>query len=240
MSEQQPRQAQAHYPPQQPYGRQPPYAQPPFTQDPPYGESRYQGQPRQPFPQGQAPGAPPRGHRSRQSWPRRHKVLTVISGIFGAFILIGAVGAATSRINRPAVTVAAVSTTAPAATRQATAMQQSTRATARPKASRKAKAVRTADPAIACDARLDASGDIYVWMLTPGVPALAQELGGEWRWNYATRTCQTSVQLMISAAPQTPGNCTHAGYVADNPGYDPNATPAKPLKIIAAEKGPAY
>ena len=146
-----------------------------------------------------------------------------------------ATSAATSHGNKPPAPTAAVATTQqPAATQQATR-----KAAARPKASRNAKAARTPDPADACDARPDASGDIYVWMMTPGVPPLAQELGGEWRWNSATRTCQTSVQLMISAAPITPGNCTQVGYVADNPGYDPNATPARPLKIVAAEIGPA-
>jgi hypothetical protein len=90
----------------------------------------------------------------------------------------------------------------------------------------------------ACDHRL-ASGDIYVRMISPGVPAQAQELGGEWRWNSSLNKCQTSVQLMISTAPRSAGNCTQVGYVADNPGYDPNATPAGPLKHVVARAGPA-
>ena len=210
---------------------------------------QYQGQP--PYPpmqqtqgfygqQPEPPHGPGSGRRSRQSWPQRHKILTVIGGIFGAFIILGAIGAATSHSNGSTVPAAAVSTTPPAATQQPTVTQQvTTSASARPNASRNAKAARTADPATACDARPDASGDIYVWIKTPGVQPLAQELGGEWRWNSATHTCQTSVQLMLSAAPTSPGNCTQVGYVADNPGYDPDATPAKPLKIIAGEIGPA-
>jgi hypothetical protein len=97
----------------------------------------------------------------------------------------------------------------------------------------------TQSAADACDNRPDASGDIYVRMITPGVPAQAQELGGEWRWDSATSKCLTSVQLMIATAPQTAGNCTQVGYVADNPEYDPNATPAKPLENIVAQTGPA-
>jgi hypothetical protein len=223
-------QREPQYPPPHPYGQQQdPHMQP--------AHGFYGQQPQPPY----RPGA---ARRSRRSWPQRHKVLTVISGTFGAFILIGAIGAATSHGNRPPAPTAAVSTTAPAtteaATQQPTATQQATgKASARPKASRNAKAVRTPDPADACDARPDASGDIYVWMMTPGVPPLAQELGGEGRWNSAARTCQTSVQLIISSAPTTPGNCTQVGYVADNPRYDPNATPARPLKIVAAEIGPA-
>ncbi len=234
-------QGQPQYPPHS-YGQRPyPQGQPPYgqQQDPHLQQTQgFNGQ------QSQPPYGPGRGRRSRRSWPQRHKLLTVISGTSAAFILIGAIGAAASHGNRPPAPTAAVSTTAPAttegATQQPTATQQATRkAAVQPKASRNAKAARTPDPADACDARPDASGDIYVWMMTPGVPPLAQELGGEWRWNSATHTCQTSVQLMISAAPTTPGNCTQVGYVADNPGYDPNATPARPLKIVAAEIGPA-
>jgi len=109
--------------------------------------------------------------------------------------------------------------------------------TAQPTSSATSKAID--DAANACDNRPDASGDIYVRMVPPGVPAQAQELGGEWRWNSSLGKCQTSVQLMISTAPISAGNCTQVGYVADNPGYDPNATPAAPLKNVAAQAGPA-
>jgi hypothetical protein len=76
-------------------------------------------------------------------------------------------------------------------------------------------------------------------MITPGVPPQAQELGGEWRWDNATNKCLTSVQLIIATAPLSAGNCTQVGYVADNPGYDPNANVAAPLKHVAAQAGPA-
>ena len=71
----------------------------------------------------------------------------------------------------------------------------------------------------------------------PGSPWVAQELGGEWRWDAAENECLTSVQLMIAAAPVDPGQCTQVGYVNDNPGYDPDATSAKPLEEIVAETG---
>ena len=76
-------------------------------------------------------------------------------------------------------------------------------------------------------------------MVTPGVPAKAQQVGGERQWDHVTGKCLTSAQFMIATAPTTAGNCTQVGYVADNPGYDPNATPAKPLKVIVAQTGPA-
>jgi hypothetical protein len=76
-------------------------------------------------------------------------------------------------------------------------------------------------------------------MVTPGISPQAQELGGEWTWDYSLNKCLTSVQMMIATAPQTAGNCTQVGYVADNPGYDVNAASAPPLEDVVAETGPA-
>jgi hypothetical protein len=91
----------------------------------------------------------------------------------------------------------------------------------------------------ACGNRPDASGDIYVRMIQPGISPQAQELGGEWSWDYTTNKYLTSVQLMIATAPHTPGTCTQVGYVADNPGYNVNAASALPLKNVVAQTGPA-
>jgi hypothetical protein len=90
-----------------------------------------------------------------------------------------------------------------------------------------------------CYDRPDASGDIYVRMLSPGMQWEAQELGGEWTWDYAINKCLTSVQSSIATAPTVPGSCTQVGYVDDNSGYDSNATPAEPLKNVVAQAGPA-
>jgi hypothetical protein len=91
----------------------------------------------------------------------------------------------------------------------------------------------------ACDKRGFASGDIYLRMLQPGEAPVAQQLGGEWEWDYTTRKCLTSVQWAVATAPMSAGDCTQVGYVADNPGYDPNATVAAPLSDVAAQAGPA-
>jgi hypothetical protein len=91
----------------------------------------------------------------------------------------------------------------------------------------------------ACYARKNAFGDIFVQMITPGQAPIAQELGGEWTWNSATDKCLTSVQMIISTAPRLPGNCTQVAYAADNPGYNPDRTPAAPLKKVIASAGPA-
>ena len=206
-------QGQSQYPPQQRYGQQ---AYPPRSY--------------------QAPGQMPPGRRRRKSWPSRHKVLTAIGSVIGLCVVLGVIGAATSGGSglTPAGPVAAVSTPALAVTRLAT-----TKPAARPKASSRAARTHAGDAEAACYARPMASGDIYVRMITPGESPVAQELGGEWVWNSVSHKCLTSVQMMIATAPQVPGNCTQVGYAADNPGYDPNATPATPLKEVADETGPA-
>jgi hypothetical protein len=124
--QQDPRQGQPQYPPQQqPYGQQPyPQGQPPYGQQAPYMQQQTQGFSGQ---QPQPPYGPRKGRRSRQSWPGRHKVLTVLGGVLGAFILIGIIGAAagagatstkTVTVPGPTVTVTqaapAVTVTAPA------------------------------------------------------------------------------------------------------------------------------
>jgi len=100
-----------------------------------------------------------------------------------------------------------------------------------------AKALAKAEDA--CGKRPLASGDIYVRMIQPGQAPVAQELGGEWEWNAALGKCLTSVQMIIATAPRIAGTCTQVGYIADNPGYNPDADVAAPLKHVAAQVGPA-
>jgi len=84
-------------------------------------------------------------------------------------------------------------------------------------------------PAKACSS----APDIFVWMRSPGVPDYAQRLGGIDR-----QTCESSFRTLAAAVPTTPGSCTEGAWVSDNPGYDPDATPAKPLKKIQFSVGP--
>jgi len=90
----------------------------------------------------------------------------------------------------------------------------------------------------ACHER-PASGDIYVRVVTPGVSPKARRLGGTWGWDQATSKCLASVQYAVATAALGAGHCTQAGYVADNPGYDVDATAAPPLAHVAAQAGPA-
>jgi len=91
----------------------------------------------------------------------------------------------------------------------------------------------------ACGERPPASRDIYVRIVKPGKSPEAQRLSGKWRWDRITGKCLTAVHFMTATAPRSAGHCTQVGYVTDNPGYRPDATPAPPLPHIAATGGPA-
>lgn len=185
------------------------------------------------------PTEPPRPrqhahHRStphRKPWPIRHKVWTTILSVVGLVVILAIAGAiaGSPKTTGSAAAQAPDRSPSPQATRSAA--PSPTRTQTAKKASAAAEN--------ACYKRPWASGDIYVRMIVPGLSAQAQELGGEWDWNHVLNKCETSVQMMISAAPMTAGNCTQVGYVAENPGYDPNATPAAPLKNVVAQAGPA-
>lgn len=155
----------------------------------------------------------------------RNKIAFIAIGVSALLIVIsGAVlSSASSKPPKPAAVLAPAPTKSPS-----------------PRASRSPvpklnNAATTAENA--CYKRPPASGDIYVRMITPGEQPTAQELGGEWDWNHVLNKCETSVQMMISAAPTTAGNCTQVGYVSRNPGYNPNATPAAPLSRVVAQTG---
>jgi hypothetical protein len=141
------------------------------------------------------------------------------AALLAAFLACGCRGVAS--VTAPAATTAraAVATTAP------------------PKAAPKP----SADGSAACYKRPDvpaASGGIFVRMLVPTLGWQAQELGGGWLWNVTARKCMTSAQMIIAGAPTEAGNCTQVAYASSNPGYDPDATPARPLRKIIAQAGP--
>jgi hypothetical protein len=94
---------------------QPPGGQPWPQQVQPYPPPGYAPQPQYP------PGYPPPGHRQRKSWPRRHKVLTAIMGVFGFFVVIGVIAAAAGSGDHTVTTGQAGSTSSstPAASRAA-------------------------------------------------------------------------------------------------------------------------
>ena len=102
-----------------------------------------------------------------------------------------------------------------------------------------AKKSATAKAEHACGERPPASRDIYVRIVKPGASTRVKKLGGQWRWDHMTGKCLTAVHFMTATAPRSAGHCTQVGYVTDNPGYDPNATPATQLPHTVAQVGPA-
>ena len=90
-----------------------------------------------------------------------------------------------------------------------------------------------------CEARPDRSGDLLVRVITNGQPAVTQQFGGAWAWDRATGTCDSAVQMIISAAPAAARSCSQVARAADNRGYQLSAIPAPALKKVIASKGRA-
>lgn len=89
----------------------------------------------------------------------------------------------------------------------------------------------------ACQDR-KAGGELYVRVTEPGIAAQAQQVGGAWQWDYTTGACLDAVDWITTTAGTASGECTTVGYVADNPGYNPDATDPAPIRHLAGEAGP--
>lgn len=70
-------------------------------------------------------------------------------------------------------------------------------------------------------------GDIIEWQRAPGVQDSAIELGGT-----DPEHCHWTFDTLKTSSPTGSGYCTEAAWASDNPGYDPNATPAPRLKKV--------
>lgn len=69
--------------------------------------------------------------------------------------------------------------------------------------------------------------------VSQGLQTSAQELG-----EVALADCVPMVTWLQTAAANGPGDCTQVAWAHDNPGYDPNAVPARPLKKLIESIGP--
>jgi hypothetical protein len=191
------------------------------------------------YPQGGVPpagqgGAPVPSYAPRQASPprrphrkppkKRNIVLLAIAGLF----VIGVIAAAVNGSGKPAKSLAATASSTAAARASSSAASRAS-----------AAAVKSAKAVDACEKRPPASGDIFVRTVASGDSPKVQRLGDKWAWDHASSKCLTSVQLAMATAPLSAGDCTQVGYVADNPGYDPNATVTAPLAHVAAHAGPA-
>lgn len=74
--------------------------------------------------------------------------------------------------------------------------------------------------------------DVYVRYVVPGIPSDAQELGGVDEVN-----CQSTLDYIRKTSPTGPGYCTQVALVSDNPGYNAEVSPAKPLKKVIEAVG---
>jgi hypothetical protein len=93
----------------QPYGQQPyPPGQPPYNQQAYYQGQAYGQQFRSP--------SGPQGRPPRTSWPRRHKVLTVLGSLVALLIVIGAIGSATGKPRQAGNVSAAATSSTPTPT----------------------------------------------------------------------------------------------------------------------------
>ncbi|WP_143765240.1 hypothetical protein [Catenulispora acidiphila] len=86
----------------------------------------------------------------------------------------------------------------------------------------------TSEPSVpveTCATPLPDRGDVIEWQREPGLPDSAIELGGT-----DPEHCKLTFDTLKTSSPNGPGDCTQAAWLSDNPGYNPDATPAPRLK----------
>lgn len=95
------------------------------------------------------------------------------------------------------------------------------------------------DPAAVaeCRTRTAPSGEILVRERYPSGAVDVMHLGDGWVWNYRDNLCQTGADFAIAGATMVPGDCVWVARWDDNPDYDVEARPVRPLKKIFASGG---
>ncbi len=82
--------------------------------------------------------------------------------------------------------------------------------------------------------RLTPTEDLIERLVTPRLPPSAIVVG-----NVDGVLCKPTVDTIQQTTPSGPGYCTQIARSADNPGYNPDATPAAPLRKVIAQYGSA-
>lgn len=187
-------------------------------------------------PQPQPQWGPPAPQKPRGS--AKKVILIVLGSVVGLIVapaIIGAIGGPPKTNNAASETTVVTKAATISAAIPSTAAKPSPKpdaTTAKPSpthtATKAAKVAATPSPSCT----LPDDRDMYVWTRGVGVEDDAQEIG-----EADLSECITSVQLIMETSATGPGYCTEIGYVDQNPGYDVNATPAKPLKHIVDEVG---
>lgn len=88
-------------------------------------------------------------------------------------------------------------------------------------------APKAASPTTTCAYPVGQGADVIERFVVPGQQATAELLG-------AHALCG-----FVAASPSGPGYCTQIAWAAANPGYNPEATPARPLKGVLKSAGAA-
>jgi hypothetical protein len=81
--------------------------------------------------------------------------------------------------------------------------------------------------------KLKVTFDYLVRTTEPGLAASADEIG-----NVDLSDCTPTLQDFAQTAGQAQGECTAIALASDNPGYNPDASPALPLRKVIKKAGP--
>lgn len=92
-------------------------------------------------------------------------------------------------------------------------------------------ATRAAAPPAVC--KLKTTFDYIERTTQPGLQAQAIEVG-----NVDLSACADTLTTFQAEAGQADGECTTIALASRNPGYDANATPARPLRHVIMSAGP--
>jgi uncharacterized lipoprotein YbaY len=90
----------------------------------------------------------------------------------------------------------------------------------------------SSQPPATCN--LKEQGDVILRYVTPNLPPSAQVVGG-----VDLGLCETTFDSLARTTSTDSGYCTTAAWASDNPGYNPDAVPAAPLKNVQAQAGQA-
>ena len=170
-----------------------------------------------------------------RDWIRRHKVWSAFIAFAMFATIVGQIGNAleseTTKQSSEQSSDKPSAAASPTATKAATSPPPSPRPSATKQPS--------GDPRIsACSARKPKGGEIYVRYITNGDdPPNSVRLGAGYVWNFRDQKCVNTTQFALLSDPGLPGYCTQVGKVRDNPGYDENRIPSRPLKVLSGSAG---